>query len=138
MQNLNEYLTVAFFVKLVLSVAIISAIVSGFFTVPQQHLGLVERFRKYDRTVGPGLHFKLPFVESVNEQSLAVLSDDFGVETKTKDDVFVKLTLTVVRQIIPEKVVDATYRLTDPEGQIDAFVSHGVRAEVPNLNVDEA
>lgn len=59
------------------------------------------------------------------------------VETKTKDNVFVFVVVSVQYYVLPTKTVDAFYRLQDPQGQITSFVFDTVRARVPTINLDE-
>ena len=62
---------------------------------------------------------------------------DVVVETKTKDDVFVKLKVSVQFKVIKEKVYDAFYKLDNPGDQITSFIFDVVRAEVPKLILDD-
>ena len=54
------------------------------YTVAADEEAVVQRFGAYDRTVGPGLHFKLPaFVESVQKVPVkAVQTMEFGFVTE--------------------------------------------------------
>jgi regulator of protease activity HflC (stomatin/prohibitin superfamily) len=61
---------------------------------------------------------------------------DVEIETKTKDNVFVKLVVAVQYLIRPDKVYDAFYRLQDPHTQIRSFVFDVVRANVPKMGLD--
>jgi len=62
---------------------------------------------------------------------------DVMVETKTKDDVFVKLKVSVQYNILKDKVFDAFYKLELPEEQITSYVFDTIRAEVPKMKLDE-
>ena len=74
----------------------LALIFSGLFIVKQQTSVVLERFGKYLVTRKPGLHIKIPFVDKIaGKISLKILQLDVSVETKTKDDVFVKLKLYV-------------------------------------------
>ena len=59
------------------------------------------------------------------------------METKTKDDVFVKIKVSVQFKVIKEKVYDAFYKLDNPADQITSFIFDVVRAEVPKLILDD-
>lgn len=59
------------------------------------------------------------------------------VETKTEDNVFVKLRISVQFQVIADSVFNAYYRLDDPGTQINAFIFDVVRAEVPKMCLDD-
>lgn len=111
---------------------------TSFFTVKQQTTAILELFGKFSRTTQAGLQIKIPFVEKIaGRVSLRIQQLDVIVETKTKDDVFVQLKISVQFQILREKVYDAFYKLQNPEEQITAFIFDTVRAEVPKMKLDD-
>jgi regulator of protease activity HflC (stomatin/prohibitin superfamily) len=111
---------------------------SCLFVVGQQTLGIVERFGKFVRIAEPGLNLKIPFIERVaGRPNLRVHQLDVQVETKTQDDVFVHVVVSVQYFVIPEAVYQAFYRLTDAASQIRSFVFDVVRARVPNIDIDD-
>jgi len=110
----------------------------AFFTVQQQSCAIIERFGKYHRVAKSGLHFKIPFIDTISTKlSLRINQLNVSVETKTKDNVFVNLLVAVQYRVLPEKVYEACYMLQDPEEQIKAFVFDLVRAQVPLLDLDD-
>ncbi|MDP3313886.1 SPFH domain-containing protein [Lutibacter sp.] len=117
---------------------IVVLVVSGLFTVKQQTIAIVERFGKFQSTRTPGLQLKIPIVDKVaGRVSLRVQQLDVIVETKTKDDVFVHLKISVQFLIRPDHVYDAFYKLQNPHEQITAFIFDVVRAEVPKMILDD-
>ena len=117
---------------------IIVLIGSGLFTVKQQTIAIVERFGKFQSTRNPGLQLKIPVFDKVaGRVSLRVQQLDVIVETKTKDDVFVHLKISVQFLIRPDHVYDAFYKLQNPHEQITAFIFDVVRAEVPKMILDD-
>lgn len=111
---------------------------SGIFTVKQQSAVVVERFGKFQSIRYPGLNFKLPIIDKKSRPiSLKINQLDVNVETKTSDDVFVALKVSVQFIIIKDKVFDAYYRLENPREQINAYVFDVVRAEVPKMKLDD-
>ncbi|MEM6397272.1 MAG: SPFH domain-containing protein [Bacteroidota bacterium] len=113
-------------------------LLSLFFTVKQQSAAILERLGKFNSVKRPGLHFKLPFIDKVvGRVSLKIQQLDVLVETKTKDNVFVKLKVSVQFYVNPEKVYDAFYRLENPYEQINAYVFDVIRAEVPKMKLDD-
>ena len=113
-------------------------LMSGIFTVKQQSAALVERFGKFQSVKRSGLQFKNPFVDRISGRvSLKIQQLDVLVETKTKDDVFVKLKVSVQFVVSPDKVYEAFYKLENPYEQINAYVFDVVRAEVPKLKLDD-
>jgi regulator of protease activity HflC (stomatin/prohibitin superfamily) len=108
-----------------------------FFTVKQQTAAVVERFGKFTTMRQSGLQLKIPLVDKIAGRiNLKIQQLDVIVETKTKDDVFVRLKISVQFQVRREKVYDAFYRLQNPHDQITAYVFDVVRAEVPKMKLD--
>ena len=109
-----------------------------FFIVKQQSAAIVERFGKFVSVRQSGLQLKIPIIDNVaGRLSLRIQQLDVVVETKTKDDVFVKLKVSVQFKVIKEKVYDAFYKLDNPADQITSFIFDVVRAEVPKLILDD-
>lgn len=112
--------------------------IMSIYTVSQQTAAIVERFGKFDRIAGPGLQFRVPIVDRiVVRMNLRVQQLDVTVETKTEDNVFVHVIVAVQYYVLPAKVFDAHYKLSDPHGQITAFVFDVVRARVPRIKLDD-
>ena len=110
----------------------------GFFIVKQQTTAIVERFGKFVSIRQSGLQFKIPLIDKISGRvSLKIQQLDVIVETKTKDDVFVQLKISVQFQILREKVYDAFYKLQNPHDQITAYIFDTVRAEVPKMKLDD-
>lgn len=108
------------------------------FIVKQQTAIIIERFGKFQSVRNAGFQMKIPAVDKVaGRLSLKVQQLDVVVETKTKDDVFVKLKVSVQYVVIREKVYEAFYRLDNPYAQITSYVFDVVRAEVPKLRLDD-
>lgn len=119
-------------------VFIISLISLPFFTVNQQTVAIVERFGKFSRVRGAGIHWKIPLIERIpGRVSLRVTQLDVRAETKTFDNVFVNVLVSVQYFVIPEKVYDAYYKLVNPEVQINSYVFDVVRAKVPAIKLDD-
>ena len=92
---------------------------SSWFTVKQQTIAIVERFGRFVRTAQPGLRLKVPLIEKiVARMSLRVTQLVVEVETKTKDNVFVKLFVAVQYRVILGREADAYYKLADHVEQI--------------------
>ena len=109
-----------------------------FFIVKQQSAAVVERFGKFVSVRQSGLQLKIPIIDNIaGRLSLRIQQLDVVVETKTKDDVFVKIKVSVQFKVIKEKVYDAFYKLDNPADQITSFIFDVVRAEVPKLILDD-
>lgn len=113
-------------------------LMSGIFTVKQQTVAILERLGKFHSIKNPGLQFKVPFIDRVaGKLSLKINQLDVLVETKTKDNVFVKLKVSVQFKVLADAVYDAFYKLENPYEQITSYVFDTVRAEVPKLKLDD-
>ena len=109
-----------------------------FFIVKQQSAAIVERFGRFIGVRQSGLQLKIPIVDRIaGRVSLRVQQLDVVVETKTKDDVFVKIKVSVQYKVIKDKVFDAFYKLDFPQDQITSYVFDVVRAEVPKMILDD-
>ena len=109
-----------------------------FFIVKQQTAVILERFGKYHSIRHSGLQLKIPLVDRIaGRMSLKIQQLDVIIETKTLDDVFVKLKVSVQYKVIREKVYDAFYKLDYPHDQITSYVFDVVRAEVPKMKLDD-
>ena len=123
-------------------IAAIAAIVFLFFSsvkmIKERSAAVVERFGKFSRVLNPGLHILVPVLDKVSKKmNLKVQQMNVHVETKTKDNVFVKLQASVHVQVMATKVKEACYELDDPYAQISSYIFDVVRAEVPKLDLDD-
>ena len=108
------------------------------FIVTQQSAAVVERFGRFQSIRQSGLQIRIPLVDRIaGRLSLKIQQLDVIVETKTKDDVFVKLKVSVQYMVIKDKVYDAFYKLDYPHDQITSYVFDVVRAEVPKMRLDD-
>ena len=111
---------------------------SAVFVVKQQTSAIVERFGKFVGVRNSGLQFKIPIFDQVAGRiNLKVQQLDVFVETKTKDDVFVGLKVSVQYKVVRMKVYEAFYKLESPGAQITSYVFDVIRAEVPKMRLDD-
>ena len=122
---------IVFFVLLVIS--------GSFFTVNTSEAAIVQRFGKFLCVANAGLNFKMPFFDRVSARiNLRVQQSDMEIETKTKDNVFVKIPVSIQYLVMPDKVYEAFYKLNDPGQQIQSYVFNVILGHVPKMNLDEA
>ena len=122
----------------VLLLTLLLLLFGTFFIVKQQSAAVIERFGKFVSTRHSGLQLKIPVIDRVaGRLSLRIQQLDVVIETKTKDDVFVKVKVSVQYKVIKDKVYDAFYKLDFPEDQITSYVFDVVRAEVPKMILDD-
>lgn len=113
-------------------------LLASFFTVKQQTAVIIERFGRFLSVRNSGLQMKIPLVDRISGRvSLKIQQLDVIIETKTLDDVFVKLKVSVQFVVIKEKVYEAFYKLEFPHDQITSYVFDVVRAEVPKMKLDD-
>jgi len=111
---------------------------ASFFVVKQETAAIVERFGKFQFVKHSGLHLKIPIVDQIAKRlNLRIQQLDVIIDTKTLDNVFIRMKVSVQYQVIRNQVADAYYRLENPENQITSFVFDVVRAEVPKLKLDD-
>ena len=125
------------FLFFVIAVVLLVTVLKTLYTVRTASAGVVERFGKFDRITRPGLHVLIPFAERVYFVDLQVRQASFSVETKTRDNVFVQIPVSVQYQVLEEKIYDAFYRLSAPQKQIESFVFNSILGHVPKLTLDE-
>jgi regulator of protease activity HflC (stomatin/prohibitin superfamily) len=126
------------FFGIVVILLIVGAMLGSFFTVQTSEVAIVQRLGKFARVAGPGLNWKTPFIETVvHRMSLKVLQFDVEVETKTQDNVFVKIPVSIQYKVIPEGVESAFYKLSDPVKQIESMVYNVVLGHVPKMKLDD-
>jgi regulator of protease activity HflC (stomatin/prohibitin superfamily) len=117
---------------------VLLVLISGIYVVKQQTAAVIERFGRFTSIRQSGLHFRIPIIDRIAGRiSLRILQLDVIVETKTKDDVFVKLKVSVQYKAVREKVYDAFYKLDYPQDQITSYVFDVVRAVVPKMKLDD-
>ena len=122
----------------ILAIFAIATLFSGLYTVDTAESAVVQRFGKFVRIAGAGLNFKTPWFEQVaGRVNLRVQQFKVEVETKTLDNVFVKVMVSVQYQVIPAKVYEAYYKLQQPGDQITSYVFDSVRSQVPKMSLDD-
>ncbi len=121
----------------VAAIVLLVLVLKTLFTVRTATAGVVERFGKFNRIVRPGLHVLVPFAESVYFVDLQVKQAQFSVETKTRDNVFVQIPVSVQYQVLDDRIYDAFYKLSAPQKQIESFVFNSILGHVPKLTLDE-
>jgi regulator of protease activity HflC (stomatin/prohibitin superfamily) len=122
----------------IIAVIALSLILGSFFTVNTAQVAVITRFGKFLRVADPGLNWKVPYFDSVaGLVSLRVNQITLTMETKTKDNVFVTIPISVQNRVRPEKVYDAYYKLSDPVAQIKSYVEQVILGHVPGMTLDE-
>jgi regulator of protease activity HflC (stomatin/prohibitin superfamily) len=122
----------------IMAIIALSLILGSFFTVNTAQVAVITRFGKFLRVADPGLNWKFPYFDSVAGMvSLRVNQISLTMETKTRDNVFVTIPISVQNRVRPEKVYDAYYKLSDPTAQIKSYVEQVILGHVPGMTLDE-
>jgi regulator of protease activity HflC (stomatin/prohibitin superfamily) len=117
---------------------ILVAVFGSFFTVSTAQVAVITRFGKFRRIAEPGLNWKWPIIDKVaGRVSLRVNQINLTMETKTKDNVFVTIPISVQNRVRPEKAYDAFYKLSNPMEQIQSYVEQVILGHVPGMTLDE-
>jgi regulator of protease activity HflC (stomatin/prohibitin superfamily) len=117
-----------------------------FWSCPHQEtVGIIEGFGKFSRVAYPGCNCLNPFCgESVaGNLSLRVQQLEVRCETKTRDNVFVTVMVSVQYQVKRVLLYEdgpppaAFYKLTNSHQQISSYVFDVVRSTVPKMDLDD-
>lgn len=123
-----------FFMLLLIALGLLAG---SFFMVEQAQATMIERFGRFARIARAGLNMKIPLIErKAGRLSLRVQQLNVKVETKTSDNVFVDIVVSVQYHVVEGKEFEAFYKLTNPEQQITAHVFDAVRSQVPTMTLD--
>jgi regulator of protease activity HflC (stomatin/prohibitin superfamily) len=129
---------VVLFLGLLVFLFVLSVIFGSFFTVQTSQVAIVQRLGKFARVAGPGLNWKTPLIETViTRMSMKVQQFDVQVETKTQDNVFVQIPVSIQYKVMPDGVESAFYKLTNPVKQIESMVYNVVLGHVPKMKLDD-
>jgi regulator of protease activity HflC (stomatin/prohibitin superfamily) len=131
--------TLEVFLYGVIAILAVGTILSGFYQVRTAEAVVIQRMGKFLRVASAGINFKLPWLDQIAGRiDLRVQQLALDVETKTKDNVFVKIPVSVQYHVIPEKVYEAFYKLANPKQQISSYVFNVILGHVPKMILDDA
>jgi regulator of protease activity HflC (stomatin/prohibitin superfamily) len=133
----SQVLTI--FVYAIVGIFLLGTIFTGFFQVRTAEAVIVQRMGKFLRVANAGINFKLPWLDQIAARiDLRVQQLSLDVETKTKDNVFVKIPVSVQYHVLPDRVYEAFYKLASPNQQISSYVFNMILGHVPKMNLDDA
>jgi regulator of protease activity HflC (stomatin/prohibitin superfamily) len=122
----------------IIGLLILFTVLGSFFTIQTQQAAVIQRFGKFERVATAGLNLKYPWIDSIVALvDLRIQQFSAIIETKTKDNVFVKIPVNVQYFIIPESVENAFYKLSNPKAQIESYVYNVILGHVPSMNLDD-
>jgi len=126
--------------QLIIVVLVVAILVSSIVIVKQRTAIVIERFGKFHRIYRAGFNLRIPIIDAkAGIVNLKVRELPVDIETKTYDDVFVRMTVSVQYYVVEssEGIKTAFYKFDDPDRQIQSFVFDSIRSEVPKLPLDE-
>jgi len=122
----------------IIALLVLFTVLGSFFTIQTQQAAVIQRFGKFLHVATAGLNFKAPWIDSIVALvDLRIQQFSAIIETKTKDNVFVKIPVNVQYFIIPESVENAFYKLSNPKAQIESYVYNVILGHVPGMNLDD-
>ncbi|MEY3425751.1 MAG: hypothetical protein RL679_1109, partial [Bacteroidota bacterium] len=122
----------------ILAAIVIVFLLKSVLIVTEATAVVLERLGKFNRIAGPGFGLIIPFIDrKAATINLRVQQLDVTVETKTLDNVFVNLQVSVQFKVGKDQVKEAYYSMDNPRNQISSYVFDDVRAEVPKLDLDD-
>lgn len=125
-------------VPIIIGVILLVLIFKAVVMVTEQTAYIIERFGKFTRVAHSGLGFIVPFIDrKAAVMNLRVQQLDVTIETKTKDDVFVNLQVSVQYSVARVMAKEAYYSMDNAKSQIASYIFDDVRAEVPKLELDD-
>jgi regulator of protease activity HflC (stomatin/prohibitin superfamily) len=130
--------TISTILAVVVLVIALGTIFGSFFTVNTAQVAIVTRFGRFQRVAEAGLNWKMPWFDSIaGMMSLRMEQITLTVETKTRDNVFVTIPISIQTRVRAEKVYDAFYKLASPRDQIKSYVEQVILGHVPGMTLDE-
>lgn len=130
----------SFLPQIVFLIVLVLVAVGSIYTVKQKTAVIIERLGKFQTIATSGLKFKIPFIDKkVGVVNLRVMELPVDVETKTLDDVFVRMVVSVQYFVVesPEQIKKSFYKFDNPHRQIQSYVFDSIRSEVPKLALDD-
>ena len=122
----------------IIALLVLFTVLGSFFTIQTQQAAVIQRFGKFLRVATAGLNFKAPWIDNIVALvDLRIQQFSAIIETKTKDNVFVKIPVNVQYFIIPESVENAFYKLSNPKAQIESYVYNVILGHVPGMILDD-
>jgi len=122
----------------VIGAIILLLIIKSIILVNEKTVAVIQRLGKFKKMSPAGLGFIIPFIDKkAGRINLRVQQLDVDVETKTRDDVFVHIRVSVQFQVMKDKLHESFYSLDNPRHQISSYVFDDVRAEVPKMELDD-
>jgi len=109
-----------------------------FVCIDESERGVKQCNGRYQETLGSGCHAVAPCCMTIRAVNMKVVQLEVHTDTKTKDDVTVRVSSAVQWHVDPEMVETFHFKVSNPHSQITAFVDDIIRSELPIRTLDEA
>lgn len=132
-----------FILGTVSSLAIVGSLTAfaSYFTVDEGHVGVVTRFNKAIYQVGPGLHFKRPFIDGVEHIEVRERLNEAVLSSATRDELPISVTATMNWSINPTAAMDLFVRYGGVEQFetriIDPMFAQATKAAIAQFSASE-
>lgn len=136
-----------FLIFIILLIAACAALAPlSVYVVKQQSAVIIERFGKFNRITGAGIHLRIPVIETIAKRvDLRTCEAQHGLNGKTKDNVTIGVNVSVQYRVSqvpgargPESgVYRSYYMLSNPIGQMGSYISDALRSAIPGYTLDE-
>ncbi len=132
-------------IPIVFLILVVVLLIRCVFVVQQQYEYIIERFGKFNRTTGPGIHFKIPGIEKIVARvEMRTLQSELRIDGKTKDNVTITMSVAAQYHVsfdrdarVATGVYRSYYMLSAPEQQMNAYIADALRSAIPNYTLDE-
>jgi regulator of protease activity HflC (stomatin/prohibitin superfamily) len=112
-------------------------VVTGIYRVGMLEAGVVTRFGRFNRIVGPGMHWKLPIDRLITTVDLRASRMNLKMATRTRDGVIITVPITIETRVNPEMVFEAWSQLPDPGQHVRELAEQVVLGRLRSLTLDE-
>lgn len=135
-----------FFASAIVPIVIIAFMLPQLaYVVRQQHVAIIERLGRFHGFSGPGLHFRVPFVDRVFYIDLKTEDEHMTFDAKTSDNVTIELDVSIQYHVDSSNmgqrensgVYKSYYMLQDPVAQMQDYLADALRSQIPNRTLDE-
>lgn len=126
-----------FGIGLIVGLAVLVWLASGIYIVDEAERGVVLRFGEYQKTVGPGPHWHLPYpIDSVLTVNVdALRSSQHSAQMLTKDDNLIRVGLSVQYQV--KNAENYLFNVRNPDYTLNEALESAVREVVGSMTLDD-
>jgi regulator of protease activity HflC (stomatin/prohibitin superfamily) len=132
-------------IGVIVAIVLIITLCSTAFIVRQQHVALIERLGRFSGFAGPGLHLKIPFIDSAYDIDLKTEDEHVVLDAKTLDNVTIELEVSMQYHVDAANmdqgkdsgVYKSYYTLQDPVAQMRDYLADALRSQIPTRTLED-